>query len=125
MKSWPQRLIQESFEVSKRRIKEEDFRNVADTKSADQLLERLKIPASESLPKNRRDESLEELHDQEEPLLIRRQSLMTVTLNTRIPQELSARIDDYIYFNKKRGTTETKQSLAIKAISAFLDEAAC
>ena len=34
-------------------------------------------------------------------------------LNTRIPQELSGLLDDYIYEAKKRGEPTTKQAIAI------------
>jgi len=43
----------------------------------------------------------------------------TTILNTRIPQELSDKLDDHVYQSKKKGKPTTKQATTIAALAYF------
>ncbi len=45
----------------------------------------------------------------------------TAILNTRIPQELSDKLDDHVYQSKKKGKSTTKQATTIAALTYFLE----
>ena len=45
----------------------------------------------------------------------------TTILNTRIPQELSDKLDDHVYQSKKKGKPTTKQATTIAALAYFFE----
>ena len=98
----------------KQKIMEEDFKQSVDIQVSDALVDRLVSSSTKSNLVNSKENGLPGIIE-EKP---------TTTLNTRIPKSLSDKIDDYVYLSKKKGESETKQSLTIKALIRFLESKA-
>lgn len=96
--------------MAKQKISEDDFQQSVDSQVSDALVKKV-ISTSSELPLSPSIQSTSIPQD-EKP---------TITLNTRIPQSLSEKIDDHIYLSRKKGKPETKQSLTIKALAKLLE----
>jgi len=101
----------------------DDFNQISEASENEvfELLKQKKHATSRVPESNQRTAVSKSLVEQSLPLGPAGQSRRpTATLNTRIPQELSDRIDDFVYRTKKQCNPTTKQAVTIAALELYL-----